>query len=298
MTTGEPEPSSTPQAGRDHESPLLKIVELIGSIAAPVAVVTALLYYFGWVRTNAVFRYFGVDPAILAFGLPEYLTRSGGAAFRPMVILLVIAALVLLVKHVADAAERRWLGVPITVRGQQATLRPIALFLLIGGLLAVLIGIAVAVNLVSYPPIWAAVALACGGLAAWYGARRLASGPGSLRSPSLAERVLLGAVVATALFWATAAYSQQIGEQLAQFIDRYPSTQPEVTIHSAEDLNLWTKPGTVAGQGKFPHTYQGFRLLTYANERWFLLSGELTASGRHRLVVVRDDDSIRVDLSA
>jgi hypothetical protein len=295
LTTGR---ATSPGGGGGCDSSMLKIVELVGSIAAPVTVLTALLYYFGWVRTNAVFRYFGVDPAILGFGLPEYLTRSAGPAFKPMVILLLVTTLVLLVGRAVDQVERRGWVVPVAFRGRRRTVRPVASLLLVGGLAGVFTGVAVAVGMVTYPPIWAALALACGGLAAWHGARHLASSPGSLLGPSLIERTLVFGVVATALFWSTAAYSQQIGEQLAQSIDSNPASQPEVTIHSAEDLNLWSEPDTVAEQGKFPYTYRGFRLLTYANDRWFLLSGEHTASGRHQLVVVRDDDSVRVDLSA
>jgi hypothetical protein len=297
MTTNLPERGAAPTAGGAEESPLLKIVELIGAIAAPVTVLTALLYYFGWVRTNAIFRYFGADPALLAFGLPEYLTRSAGTAFKPVVILLLVAALLMIAGRAIDAAQRRWPDVTVTFHTHEFTLRPIPTLLLVAGVVAVLIGVAAAVGLTAYPPAWAALTLACGGLAAWHGARHLASPTGLLSSPSLAERALLFAMIATALFWATAAYSQQVGDQLAQFIDSDLATQPEVTIHSADDLNLGTVPGT-EGQGKFPHTYRGLRLLYYANERWFLLTDELTESGRHRLVIVRDDDSIRVDLAA
>ena len=288
-----PEQNSAPTESGGAEASLLKIVELVGSILAPVTVLSALLYYFGWVRTNAVFRYFGADPTILGFGLPEYLTRSAGPAFTPIVIVLLVTALVLLVRHAVDVVERRWPGVPIAVRGRRLTLRPVASLLLLGGLVAVLTGVAAAVGLASYPPTWAALALACGALAVWHGARHLGSSAGSLRSPSLAERALLFGFIATALFWATAVYAQQLGEQLAQFVDRNPETQPEVTIHSANDLNLWTEAGAAPGQGKFPHKYQGLRLLIYANQRWLLLTDELTASGRHRLVIVRDDDSIQ-----
>jgi hypothetical protein len=298
MATDSPEQAATPTAGGVEVSPLLKIVEVIGAIAAPVTVLTGLLYYFGWVRTNAVFGYFGADPALLEFGLPEYLTRSAGTAFKPIVVLLVVTALVLIGGWAIAMAERRWPG-PITVHGRRFALRPVALALLVFGVVAVLLALASAVGLAAYlPAAWAALALACGGLAAWYGARHLVSPSGSRHRPSIVERVLLFAVIATALFWATAAYSQQVGIKLARFIDTHPATQPEVTIHSVEDLNLWTAPGTAKGQGKFPHTYQGFRLLYYANERWFLLSGERTAADRHRLVIVRDDESIRVDLAS
>src|SRR3954466_8476071 len=123
MTTNSSERGPAPTASGAEESPLLKIVELIGAIAAPVTVLTALLYYFGWVRTNAIFRYFGADPTLLAFGLPDYLTRSAGTAFKPIVILLLVTALVLIASRAIDIVERRWTGVRVTVRGHRFMLR-------------------------------------------------------------------------------------------------------------------------------------------------------------------------------
>ena len=294
-----PSATSAAPAGND-DAPLLKLLDLIGSIAAFTTALTALLYYFGWVRTNAVFRYFGVDPAMLKFGLPEYLARSAGPAFRPLVLLLLITALVLLVGRAVDAAERRPWVVSITFVRRGWTVRPVASLLVVAGLVGLYVGIAEAVGLLAAPPVWAAaLALAVGALAVWHGGRHLASRSGSLRGPSVVERSLLFGVVLSALFWSTAAYSQRVGEQLAQFIDADPATsQPEVTIHSVADLNLWSQPDAALEPGKFPHTYRGFRLLAYANDRWFLLTGELTASGRHRVLVLLDDESVRVDLSA
>src|SRR4051812_44492394 len=124
MTTSSPEQSSAPTGPGGAEASLLKTIELIASIVAPVTVLSALLYYFGWVRTNAVFRYFGADPAILGFGVPEYVARSAGTAFAPVVIVLLVAALVLLVGRIVDVVERRWAGVPVTIRGHRWMLRP------------------------------------------------------------------------------------------------------------------------------------------------------------------------------
>ena len=128
--------------------------------------------------------------------------------------------------------------------------------------------------------------------------RRLAVPVGEPRHTSLVELALLFGILATALFWATAAYSQQLGEERAASINANPAALlPDVTVHSVDELNLWTDGGPVQEPGKFTHTYRGLRLLAYANDRWFLLTGDLTPAGRHRFVVIRDEDTVRVDLS-
>jgi hypothetical protein len=63
-------------------------LETIGRIIAPITVITALLYYFGWIRTGAIFGRFGVDQRVLAYSVDDYLLRSAGVAFRPLAFLL------------------------------------------------------------------------------------------------------------------------------------------------------------------------------------------------------------------
>jgi len=52
-------------------------------VVTPFATLTGLLYYFGWVRTNAIYSHFGIDANLLAYSLQDYLVRSAGVAFRP-----------------------------------------------------------------------------------------------------------------------------------------------------------------------------------------------------------------------
>ena len=48
--------------------------------------------YFGWVRTGAIFSYFGLDQRLLAYTIQDYLLRSAGIAFRPFAFVLLSGA--------------------------------------------------------------------------------------------------------------------------------------------------------------------------------------------------------------
>jgi hypothetical protein len=53
--------------------------------------VVGLFYYFGYVRRQALFGYFGIDANLLDFGPQDYLVRSAGVAFKPIGIVLLAA---------------------------------------------------------------------------------------------------------------------------------------------------------------------------------------------------------------
>jgi hypothetical protein len=130
------------------------------------------------------------------------------------------------------------------------------------------------------------------------------SGP-TLPTIPLPTRVLLVATILAALFWATSAYSQRTGEMLAAYINDNPTTQAEVTVYSTQSLDLWsasppeldTSSGA-ADDRRYHFTYTGLRLLTYANDRWLLLTGERSTNGRLTAAILHDDDTIRVELNA
>lgn len=49
-----------------------------------VAVVTAVLFYFGWARARATYAYFGLDVSVLDFSASDYVLRSVSTAFPPI----------------------------------------------------------------------------------------------------------------------------------------------------------------------------------------------------------------------
>ncbi len=96
-------PAGGTAPGRDPSS----VLTIIGAITSQLAVITALLYYFGWVHTYYSLSYFGVDPSLAGYGTVDYVLRSIAVTFTPF-IHVAFTALVLLGFHrlvVAPALE-------------------------------------------------------------------------------------------------------------------------------------------------------------------------------------------------
>jgi hypothetical protein len=295
------------------EERVTKLVEWVAAVAGPLTAVTAVLYYFGWTRTNAAFRYFGVDPAILELEPVDYLVRAAGPAFTPTVALVLGAAALFAVSRGALWLELACLRHPITFHARVLVLRVPSIVLVYAGVVALWCGVRVALRIPDYlgisatvgltEPVPAALALAAGSVVLVMGVRllHLRPPPAEPRLPALSTlpRLLLVATILVATFWATSVYSQRAGEDLASFINDNPGSQAGVTVYSEESLSLWSvaPPGPVSEGERFRYVYTGLRLLTYANERWLLLTGERNANGRLAVVILRDDTDIRVRLN-
>src|SRR5439155_25495651 len=94
---------------------------------APVRLITALAYSFGYRREEAFAGYFGIDPSTLGFTTNDYVLRSVDALFVPVTVLLLVAfGAVFLHALAGDRFER-------------VELRPVAVVV---GLCALILGIA------------------------------------------------------------------------------------------------------------------------------------------------------------
>jgi hypothetical protein len=61
------------------------VLAVLGVVASQVVIITALLYYFGWVRTHSFLSYFGIDPSMAGYGTTDYVLRSIKVAFPPFI---------------------------------------------------------------------------------------------------------------------------------------------------------------------------------------------------------------------
>jgi len=97
-----PAATSTPSNGTAAPSPrpidrppdhgrLRDLLETATLVLAPTTVITALLFYFGWARTNALFGRLGIDQSALGFTVQDYLLRSVNSTFRPLSVVLLAA---------------------------------------------------------------------------------------------------------------------------------------------------------------------------------------------------------------
>jgi len=287
MAAGERDP--TPEQPRRRGA--LQTVESVSAVIAPLTVVTALLFYVGWVRTRAFFSYFGVSAALVGFSPQDYVLRSAEVGFGA-VLLLALAGVVLvgldrLVAIVIARVSGRVLGQ--WVRWGLAGLGASLVLIGLGGARA---EAAVAV----VPPIAGAGLLALGAVLFLRFGAESPSRQGLLRPGTTGLSIV---VLAVACFWAVTIYARDLGVGAAVAIDGDARSLPLVTVYSSEPLDL---PGTnviptrVLGEDqRWNYRYTGAVLLTYSNERWFLIPEPASGDYRSSVVVLRDSESIRVE---
>ncbi|NND74515.1 MAG: hypothetical protein HKN44_05870 [Ilumatobacter sp.] len=94
---------------------------MVGKVIAPTALLTAILYYFGWARTEAAAQRAGLNQALFGYSTSDYVLRSVGPLYRPigtgiMVLLLwfvVLAGAELGLERVRDKYVDSWRTVRI-----------------------------------------------------------------------------------------------------------------------------------------------------------------------------------------
>jgi hypothetical protein len=286
---------------------LERAVQVVTAIVAPTTVLTALLFYFGWIRTNALFQYFGVDATVLGFTTQDYLLRSTEALYVPLGTLLVLG----LAGVRAHGLVEAWLA------GRRPGRLPRRTALAVGavgvvGLALFARGVAgVAVPRLSrdgflVTPVCLGLGTILGAYAQWLW-RRLRQpsgrrgGASRARWPGLVGLGLVAMLVVLSLFWATTDYARAYGRGRAVAYARDLAVRPGVVVYSAERLFL-QGPGVrelalPAGEhASYRYRYSGLRLLTEAHGRLFLLpAGWTTTDGA--AIVLAGDGKLRVEFT-
>ena len=266
----------------------LDLMKFITSIGSPIALATALLFYFGWVRSEEQARAFGADASVFAMSTQDYVLRSVNVLFFPVILMLLAALLVLRLDRTLRAG-------PTAPRWLEAVARALQLswvvFLPLG---FVLYGVAGRFGDVTLP-FWVALAI----VAPAYGTvlRRRATGEGDRFSRVAVA--LLAALVTVLLFWQTERLASLGGEALAQDIkDNLGDRLTRVELFSVTNLHI-EGPGVTTNQigaveGEYSYRYTGLFLLQRSGEKYFLLT-EGWNNDEGRLLVVADTDAIRVE---
>jgi hypothetical protein len=259
-------------------------VTLAASIVTPVTLITALLFYFGYVSARSQYEYFGIDVDTVGLSTQDYVMRSPQPLLVPLLVLTLLAAAGLLLHN---AIQPRASLVAIR-HVRLAAIAFLALGLLGLFLYPVLGGLAyyaVVVPLV--------IGLAAAGLAYLsYLTTRLHS-----HRPQAALISLLTIVSLICAFWATATTAQYSGRGLAKSAARQLNRLPVVILDTKERLHL-RSPGVEEtalqpGAGRtFNYRYRGMRLLIVGQNRLFLVPHQWNASDT--TLVVALDESIRV----
>jgi hypothetical protein len=264
-------------------------VTTLSSLFAPVTVVGALLLYIGWVRTRAFFTYFGIDAGMLGFGPQDYILRSGQVGLGAVVILAIVAGVLIALDRAVSAllriggASSGWIPAGLAIVGAGCVLL---------GLFQVLDHARVAA---APPDAW--IVLTAGGALVLL----------RFGSATFTRSGVLGAatnvfgliVIGLAVFSLANAYAQDIGRKGAAAIDQDPSGLAVVTIFSGTPLDLSganvAASRTESPEGKWAYRYSGAQLLTYANDRWFLLVSPASPDYHSRVVILANVEGMHVE---
>jgi hypothetical protein len=283
-------PGGEETARQDRGDLLRRIAAGLGN----VGVLSALLVYFGWVRSEVQAKSLGIDESILGMTTVEYMLRS----VRPVLILLIIVALSGLLWALAD----HWLEMRTISKGPgdsvvkwTARLLPATIVLIPLGIWSIR-SIWPAFAFVSFP-----LSLAAGLLLLLYSFHLKSALPGHVpmsESRTHLLRLCAATLVCVALFSTAANYATVEGTELARTFDRQLPALPRVVVHSTRPLNI-VAPGVDTRQftatSDFGFEYSGLRLLERTGGRYFLVSDGWTPNYGVVIVLKDDEEGVRFD---
>lgn len=286
--------SDVPAATDGSSTRWKRTLEVLSVVGPPLTVVTALLVYFGWARTDAQAKSMGLDVSLFGYTVQDFILRSIQSLFQPLAWLAVIGLLWLMldraVAHVLESPRHRK---PVMVSA--------TVLLLLGFIFAAVMWIVVTARpgqSVLYTPFLIAAGLVVG---SWgLGVRRRAAGstpPGAYAGRRGIEGWLVFVLVTLLLFWGTSDYAQALGRGAAIDYQERAHLLPTAVVYSKERLAVTVpnvKEEAVGTEAAPLYRYTGLRLLVVSGGRIFLLNDGWSLE-RGRVVVLPDNGSVRVE---
>jgi hypothetical protein len=294
---------NTGATGRQtSDSGLEPVLGFVSRVLIPAGLLTAVLYYFGYVREQALFSHFGIDLSIVGLSTTDYLVRSTSTVFFPLATALALGVAAVTVHYLfvylLPRLDDRWRRVIWVALG------PMAFMLLVAGV----VGLWRRTN-PAFHPLFAPVALASGAFLLEYTTNMIQTHetvPDQLStvlaSTQTVRRGLLAALALVAIFWTTTTVAQQRGTAAANAIEISLPIRPQAIVYSRTRLQI-TGPGVTlsrldASHAAFAYRYSGLRTLIHAGGRWFLLPAGWTRDNGATVIVLPDSvNDVRVDLS-
>jgi len=308
QSAGRPPVNSSPD-GSDRIAPngrsgapsdLERWLSLAGSVIAPTTLLTALLFYFGYVSSLQQYAYFGIDIDAIGLSTQDYLLRSPEALFLPTGILLLTGLLGLwghaALTRMATPGGRRRLRICAWV------LVVVGGILFARGVIGVLIPYIARREAVATTPICLGIGIA---LIAYgrYVLYRLRTAPthDATRRPWI-ERgglaVVVGLIVLS-VFWASTSFAAAYGRGRALTLAEQLSDRPGVIVDTKE--RLWIRHPAVQetklpveGSQEYHYRYRGLRLLIQSKERMFLVPERWSQDEDWSTLVLPVDNTVRI----
>lgn len=342
-------PSALPRPMTDPNN----LLTIIGTITSQAALITGLLYYIGWARTNSLFQYFGVDPSLVGFSTPDYVLRGGSDVVHSLWIYVAFAtALGLVTIHrlvmvpalmstglqspppspdtisdlsspnfpYANRSGLSWM-IDSTIRSARALrhwrprISSIRWFIRILQALAIVFAITVLAGIL-FHYLGALLGLVLPLLLIFsvvllsYSARMHSTYPNVLAAmmppprlsqPSRAYPLTLLALGLIAGIWALTLYGDRLGTRYATDLAANLAIAPEVIVYSTDRIALHGPGITVTeitqSGTKYHYQYTGLRFLARTPDDFLLLPSKWKKGSDHTFLL-RDNDSIRIDITA
>ena len=310
----DPEPPRTrEQPGpviADPTRPLRATLRGIGTVVAPTSAVTALLYYFGWSRTNVQSHQLGLDDSLLGYTTQDYLLRSMSSMLAPLVI-GVLATLVGLAAHAAIMAWARGAGTGSAGSegmdpGRRRSLRRLAAGLAIVGAVALAVGGlgTRATRPSDFVYVASPICVTVGIVLVVYAAnlyRRFLMGgdleraAGELQGLHLVASGAVVMLLLLSLFWNVSHYAAIKGRNLAATVEKLLPRQPSVIVYSQKRLYL--QPPVVETRldpqdAAYNFAYTGLKLLFRSDRKYFLRPSDPSSQAN---IVIPDGLDIRLE---
>lgn len=283
-----------------------KSLEVMGKVVAPSALVAALLYYFGWARTNALYSAFGIDQSLLQFTTQDYLLRSIQVALGSMSALLTVALVLIWVHY----------GLNQLRSSNPTWLRWIANLICISSVVLIITSYLLPQTDLNFQPVsiliplfWTVgVALLIYGLSILAQLKTvrdkdrketlfLETFPEWLRNWSVG---LIALLLIVGIFSTTSIFAKMQGQAHAEAIKSNPSVLPAVTVYSKTPLMLEGAGVTTETINEDPDTfcyrYHGLRFLVRSGEKYFLLPNLWTKDVSFA-IILPEADGIRVEVA-
>ena len=269
-------------APQPPESPLVRLLADVGVV---IGAVTAVLYYFGWVRTRFQARALGFDVSALNLTTTDYVLKSLNVLFLPLIALLT-AGLVL------HQAHRRWVEPRVARLSEPVVLRAARL---LGLAWAPLVAVAVGLTATPLNGYAMPLTLTLAVLLAAYGRALRRARTGDDPWP-MTVRVIVLVLLGLAVFWTTERVARTMGEAFGRDYASDPGQLPAVVVFSAKDLQLAgpgvTRTGGPDPQAAYQFRYAGLFLLERSGDRYFLITGH-----PGRVVILRESDAVRMEFA-
>lgn len=283
-------PTSRKSAERNHVRLLRSVVVVVGN----VTVLSALLVYFGWKRSEVQAQGLGIDESLLGMSTQEYILRSVGS----VLVLLIVMAVFGLVWVLLD----RWLTVRRHQKGADDRVYRWVSRLLPASI--VLLPLAAWLARGWWPEgAYIGFPLLCGAglLLFLYAFALRAALPGAIPLSAgalVVLRVSTVTLVAVALFTAATNYATVEAGQLVRAFERQVPTLPGVVVLSVDPLNI-EAPGVdttqLATESGYRFRYSGLRLLERVGGQYFLITDDWTRQFGVVVVLKENEPGVRYE---